>query len=518
MPPSTGTRQCLFLAGLILLLSVTTPGTYGQKGVLDSLYSFRAGNVRTAAALDIISRATGYSFTYDSRIIDPEKRTELTFASEKLETILRRVTGADTLLFSVIDKYIIISRKFRPRAPGVQEGRTEAPAYITGIITDNETGEPLPFATLGLKRSGRGTVTNTNGEFVLRISDDILNDTLIITYLGYVRREFPLSQSAGNNFTIAMEKEFIPIPEIIIRNQMPVEIINKSRRAIPRNYGATPSMMTAFYREGVLKKSELQTYSEAVIDIYKSPYVTTIAGGDQIRVFRSRKIENADSGDTLAIRLKAGLSTCLELDGAKNTFDFLLPGSIGDYTFRLSDIVTYDGESAYAIDFEQKPNIEEALYKGTIYINTSDYAILHADFELNQKHISMMKESFVANSTRGFITWPLTVKYSVTYRKIGDRYFLSHVRGDLLFVSSRKRKLFRSQFKVFFELAVTDTRTTNVERFEREELAPIHSVFSKTIKSYDPLFWGNQDFLRPEDNLLQALKNMNVKLQEYKEK
>ena len=55
----------------------------------------------------------------------------------------------------------------------------------------------------------------------------------------------------------------------------------------------------------------------------------------------------------------------------------------------------------------------------------------------------------------------------------------------------------------------------NVTRFDREELAPIHSIFSKTINNYDPHFWGNQDFLRPEDNLLQALKNMKVKLQEF---
>jgi hypothetical protein len=64
-------------------------------------------------------------------------------------------------------------------------------------------------------------------------------------------------------------------------------------------------------------------------------------------------------------------------------------------------------------------------------------------------------------------------------------------------------------------LAITETQLDNVTRFEREELAPIHSIFSKTIMNYDPLFWGNQDFLRPEDNLLSALKNMNVKLQEF---
>ncbi len=66
-------------------------------------------------------------------------------------------------------------------------------------------------------------------------------------------------------------------------------------------------------------------------------------------------------------------------------------------------------------------------------------------------------------------------------------------------------------------MAVTDIKLDNVVRFEREELAPIHSVFSRTITNYDPVFWGNQDFLKPEDNLLQALKNMKVRLQEFKE-
>jgi hypothetical protein len=126
-----------------------------------------------------------------------------------------------------------------------------------------------------------------------------------------------------------------------------------------------------------------------------------------------------------------------------------------------------------------------------------------------------MKSSFISATSHGYDTWPVSVKYSVSYRKMNNRYFLNHVRGDLVFVSSRKKKLFNTQFKVFFELAITETVLTNVSRFDREELAPIHSIFSKTINNYDPSFWGKQDFLRPEDNLLESLKNMNVKLQEF---
>jgi len=487
-----------------------------QQSILDSTYTFRAGVVKTGNALDIITSKTGYNFTYDSRLINDDKKTEMTFRDKKLGVILNSILNNDSLVFSVIDRYIIISRAIQLTTPSNDSIPSDKVTYITGLIVDDETSEALPFATIGLLNTGRGTVSNNNGEFGLKITPDLLNDTLFISYLGYFGREVPVRQSLGNNFTISMKREFISIPEIIIRNQIPQEVISKVLKAIPQNYGNTPAFLTGFYREGVLKKYELQTYSEAVLQIYKSSYSGSLLG-DQIKVFKSRKIENTDRSDTLAVRLKAGLSTCLALDGAKNIFDFLSFESLPDYIFRITDIVTYDEEAAYAIEFEQREYVDLPLYKGIIYINTVDYAILHAEFELNQALIHQMKDSFVSNSTRGFNTRPLSVKYSVTYRKVNDRYFLSHVRGDLLFSSKQKKKLFNTQFKVFFELAITEIDLKNVTRFEREELAPIHSIFSKTINSYDPLFWGDLDFLRPEDNLLQALRNMNVRLQEFTE-
>ena len=45
--------------------------------------------------------------------------------------------------------------------------------YITGKIIDDETSEPLPFATIALKNKGKGTVTNNNGDFGLKITSDL---------------------------------------------------------------------------------------------------------------------------------------------------------------------------------------------------------------------------------------------------------------------------------------------------------------------------------------------------------
>lgn len=502
-------------AAIFLLFILSLEGNC-QETILDSLFSFNEGHVKTISALQIITRQTGYNFTYDSRLIESERIIDMTFSQAKLRNILRNVTNNDSLEFSVIYKFIIFSKKEKTVPQRIDSLPAVTIDYITGTIKDAESGEPLPYAAVVLKNTGKGTVTNNNGEFGLKVGTDMLNDTLSVSYLGYVSTNIPVSEALKNSIEIIVQREYISIPGIIIKNQIPQEIIHKAVRSIPDNYSRAPVYLTGFYREGVLKRKVLQNYSEAILKIYKTSYTGSLLG-DQIKVLKSRKIENTGKKDTLTVRLKAGLSTCNQLDGVKNTFDFINHESMADYSYRMTDIVTYEDESAYAIDFEQKADIDLPLYKGTLFINTVDNAILHAEFELNDAFLFKMKESFIANSTRGFNTWPVSVKYSVSYRKVNDTYYLSHVRGDLLFSSKRKRRVFNTQFTVFFELAVTDIETKNVTRFDRDELAPVHSVFSKVITSYDPLFWGNQDFLRPEDNLLQELKNMKVNLQEFSE-
>ncbi|HOO99242.1 MAG TPA: carboxypeptidase-like regulatory domain-containing protein [Bacteroidales bacterium] len=485
-----------------------------QTGILDSVFTFREGNIKTGSALNIITKKTGYNFTYDSRLINTEDRALFHFNRQPLLLILDSLLKNDSLNYTVIDKYIIISKALPERRAKTDSLFSSERYFITGTVNDSETGEALPFATIAIKNKGKGTVTNAGGEFGLNVTRESVTDTIVVSYLGYINREIPVEQAIGNNFRISLMREFISIPEIIIRTQVPQEIIYKSRNAVTRNYGNRPALMTGFYREGVLKKKDLQTYSEAILQIHKGSYTNSLLS-DQIRIIRSRKTENTTLTDTLAVRLKAGLSSSLKLDIMKNGFDFFEPPGMTSYIYRMTDIVIKDNEPVYVIDFEQRPDIQEPLFRGTLYINTYDFALINAEFELNPAYIDKVKESFVAGPSRGFDTWPVSVKYSVSYRKVNGRYFLNHVRGDLAFNSRKKKKLFSSQFNVFFELAVTSIRTDNVARFEREELAPIHSVFSRTITDYDYLFWGDQDFLKPEENLLQALEDMKARLLEF---
>src|SRR5690606_30504822 len=59
---------------------------------------------------------------------------------------------------------------------------------IDGFIIDNETKEPLVGATVVLRASHQGTVTNANGHFTLPATNA---DTLEVTYIGYDKKLIP---------------------------------------------------------------------------------------------------------------------------------------------------------------------------------------------------------------------------------------------------------------------------------------------------------------------------------------
>jgi len=511
-PTCTEKRILILVAGLFFL----TLQLYPQESILEKRVKMPGNSFRASRALSEVSRLTGYIFTYDTRIIDEDRVFTLPPSDITVRELLDSVTGDPGIRYSVIEKHIILYRDLITDTPKPVNDTLPVLHILSGKVVDAETSEPLPFATVGISHRGRGMVTNNNGDFILKIPGEYLNDTLSVSYVGYINRLILVRSMPGNVMTISMERDFIPIPEIIIRAQDPVLIIAKTISSVASNYGTTPVLLTGFYREGVYRKKEPQIYSEAVVQIYKSPYARSLQN-DQMKVIRSRKIENLEAEDTLAVRLKAGLSSTLTLDGMRNMFDFLDPMSFKSYDYHLTDIVTIDGETAFVIEFSQKDWVKEPLMKGEVYINVDNYGVMLAEFEINPLFIGQTSESYISRLPRNYSMKPEYVRYRTRYRYIDGRYYLSHVRGDLGFLAKGRKKFFNSRFNVFFELAVTDHQTENVVRFEHEELAPVYSVFSNTISGYDPEFWKNFDFLKPEDDLMEALGRLKIRLGEFSE-
>ncbi|MGE5349823.1 MAG: carboxypeptidase-like regulatory domain-containing protein [Actinomycetota bacterium] len=500
------------LVACLLMLSLQA---FAQESVLDRPVRLPGTAIKASRALGEITRITGYLCTYDSQIINSNRTFSLPGEEMTVSVILDSVAGDPAVHYLVQGRHIILYRlTAMPEKPPPPADSLPVFISVGGRIVDAETNEPLPYATIGISHRGRGTVTNFNGDFILRISDECLEDTLSVSYVGYINRLLPVRSLPGNVMTITMDRDYIPIPEIIIRAQDPLLILRRTVSSAASNYGTTPAILTGFYREGVYRKKEPQIYSEAVVRIYKSPYARSLQN-DQIKVIRSRKIENLEAKDTLAVRLKAGLSATLSLDGMRHLFDFLDPQSFDTYDYHLRDIVTIDGQTAFVISFKQKQWVTEPLMQGDIYVNVDNYSVMLAEFEVNPLYVDQTGESFISRLPKDYTMKPEYVRYRTRYRNVDGRYYLSHVRGDLGFMARGRKKVFSSRFNIFFELAITEHRTDNVARFDHEELAPAYSIFSLTINGYDAGFWKDFDFLKPEDDLVEALDKLKIRLGEY---
>lgn len=69
---------------------------------------------------------------------------------------------------------------------------------IFGAILEQSTHKPIPYANIGIAGSGIGTISNLDGGFDLLVPEKNLNDTLMISALGYGIRLIPIRHLIDN--------------------------------------------------------------------------------------------------------------------------------------------------------------------------------------------------------------------------------------------------------------------------------------------------------------------------------
>ena len=77
--------------------------------------------------------------------------------------------------------------------PSLAAGVTAHP--LKGRVADAATGDPLPGASVVMKTTGRGVVTDNNGLFVVSIPDDKPSVTLVVSFLGYEKKEVTVTRN-----------------------------------------------------------------------------------------------------------------------------------------------------------------------------------------------------------------------------------------------------------------------------------------------------------------------------------
>ncbi|MCD4769069.1 MAG: carboxypeptidase-like regulatory domain-containing protein, partial [Bacteroidales bacterium] len=255
---------------------------------------------------------------------------------------------------------------------------------IKGKVVDAKTKKSLIFATIAVRGTNVATVSNLDGEFILKVASSLSNPEIEILYIGYKNSIVPVSdlKDEGRDNTIELTQSTIPIREIVITPISPEEILEKAIRNVSDNYIGTSNLMTSFYRETIKKNKNYVSIAEAVVEIFKSPYNNDFRY-DMARVYKGRKNVEESKLDTVLFRLQGGPVTTLQLDLVKNPQSILTLEAMNSYDYELANIVVIDEMPHFVIDFHQKSNIDIPLFLGRRFINVETFALTEAEVSIN---------------------------------------------------------------------------------------------------------------------------------------
>jgi hypothetical protein len=383
---------------------------------------------------------------------------------------------------------------------------------FTGKVIDNTTKKPVVFANVYLIGSSLGTVTNAEGEFVLKVPVSQLTHQVGISNLGYKNLAINLSDLTAKENIIKLELAATPLEQVVVRSDDPTELLKMAYRRIGDNYISDPEMQVGFYRETVKQNRSYVAVAEAVLDVYKSPY-NSVMDNDRVRIYKGRKSEDLKKMDTLLFKLQGGPRTSFMLDIVKNPGELLSEDYLENYNFKYAGFVTIDGRDNYVIQFDQKDNVDMALYKGTIYLDTKNMAFSRIDFSFSDKALVIADNELVRKKPMDVKIDVLAAEYSVNYRAVDEKWYLNHVRSELVFKCIWKKKRYNATYTTALEMAVTDRNASNINKAKYKDQTKMTDIFADQVNAYkDENFWGEYNYIKPEESIESVINKLNKKL------
>lgn len=459
-----------------------------------------------------VSEQTGYLFVYDSQTLNNDAQVEIRKGEYTLRDVIAAITGNRNLQVSLIGNNHIALRLSEQRSVS----RPEAEALpdkkyftVSGTVYDLFSKEAISSATVGVVEASIGTVTNRDGRFRITLPDSMMHVTLRISHVGYESLELEAASWMGTPSNFMLEPKVVSLQEVVVRVVNPRNLLQQMLDARSQNYSSSPTSLTAFYREGIEHKKRNVDLTEAVLKVYKPGFDQTYAA-DQVKLVKMRRILDKQERDTIITKVKSGIHSTLLLDVIKSEPDFLDPPHVTENIFEYThtDIAVIDNRLANVISFEQRKGVREPLYRGELFIDTDNNALLEARFEVNPDYVEKATNLFVEKRSKNYKLTLRDAQYTVSYKPLPNgKYYMNHVKGELEFRVRRKRQWFSSPLKIWFEFVTCKVDTEQVQSIPRSERLSPRTVFSETKHPYDADFWGNFNVILPEDELKDLILN-----------
>ncbi|MGE4585966.1 MAG: TonB-dependent receptor [Mangrovibacterium sp.] len=182
------------------LVQVNASDLYAQKNLL----SVNSENERIESILLDIENHSNYKFIYNKSEIDVEALKSIRMNDKPIVEVLDQLFDGENIKYTFYDKQVILTK-------AGSTGLIQQPARnISGTVKGTD-GFPVPGATVVVKGTSNGTITDMDGNYTLgNVSPDAV---LQFSFVGMKMQEIPVS--GRQQINVVLEQETIGLEEVV---------------------------------------------------------------------------------------------------------------------------------------------------------------------------------------------------------------------------------------------------------------------------------------------------------------
>lgn len=364
----------------------------------------------------------------------------------------------------------------------VVSGQTDY--QLEGYIVDEESGEPVSFASVGVPQQQRGISANMNGYFKLVLPDKNQSHQLVISSIGYQRRTVLFSEIDWDQ---QQTFELVPAPtvldEIVIigKSQTLKDLVKSASKNRKEYLRSAPYLMNGFYRETMKLEGRYEGFTEAQGILYMNGYNSNYKNNSQHLTYDLAQWKNIRRSNYPKEEQKY-----LEIVALLKAKDYYLHDgplhrkNLDKFNYSLADSSLYQDRLVLVIDFEAKDEFStEIPYKGQMYVKEDDQALLSLEIHTQGQEAYLRKSKSQVDISSNF---------KVNFLFFEGQYYLNHINYTRSYTENGNSEDWQ------LELLGESFANQRASFLNYNQRAVLYSDMLNPMINYSPDYWGQFNF------------------------
>ena len=201
------TKLKFYKCVLCLLLFVCSTHSYLlAANTTEQLFTMSIKDKSIKEVLSLIESQSNFIFIYSSDILDKTGKVSFEAKNLTIEKLLDRLFLNSGIKYKINNRQIVLYKDQIPASKPTSSGKKK----IAGTISD-QNGFPVTGATIKVKNSSNGIISDLDGNFTLVVPDDAV---IVVTYVGYLPQEISVEEK--DYFDIRLVENEIAVQEVVV--------------------------------------------------------------------------------------------------------------------------------------------------------------------------------------------------------------------------------------------------------------------------------------------------------------